>query len=264
MNLQQKVPDTFFTTAAALSLGCVLAVVLVSAAIRLGSGFSVLSGFQLMVLRGIHRTAASLEVLAVLWLAWMAWSARRAQPRRALAAGLALAVTAFLSVLGILAGQDPPPAAAMANLLGGLALTAIFAWLLGALEPDRAARAWRSSSPPAVCSTLQVFLGARLSICRAVRRRAARPRAARNRPGRAPRLDRAHARPWQDRQAALRLRAGCAAGRLHGAALRILRRGRARACAGGGGARRDRRVRFRPKRLTHIKGARRPLRNLAA
>jgi heme A synthase len=164
MNLQKKVPDTFFTTAAALSLGCVLAVVLVSAAIRLGSGFSVLSGFQLMALRGIHRTAASLEVLAVLWLAWMAWSTRRAQPRRTLAAGLALAVTAFLSVLGILAGQNPPPAAAVANLLGGLALTAIFAWFLGALEPDARRSSLALVLAAGILLTLQVLLGARLSI----------------------------------------------------------------------------------------------------
>jgi len=157
-------PETRLRLAAELSLGCVLAVVLVSAAIRLGSGFSVLSGLQLMVLRGIHRTAASLEVLAVLWLAWMAWSGRRAQPRRTLAAGLALGVTAFLSVLGILAGQDPPPAAAVANLLGGLALTALFAWFLGSLKPGSRRSSQALVFAAGILLALQLLLGARLSI----------------------------------------------------------------------------------------------------
>lgn len=102
-------------TAAALGLGLVLAVVIAAAGIRLGIGIP--------ELRVVHRISASLEVLAVLWLAWMAW-------RRA-AVQLALALTVLLSVVGILAGQNPPPTAAAVNLLGGLSLLAVFAWILG-------------------------------------------------------------------------------------------------------------------------------------
>jgi hypothetical protein len=101
--------------AAALGLALLLVVVVAAAAIRLGWAFG--------WVRAIHRVAASLEVLVVLWLVWLAW--------RRIAVQVALALTAVLSVIGIVAGQEPPPAAAAANLLGGLALTATFAWILG-------------------------------------------------------------------------------------------------------------------------------------
>jgi len=103
-------------TAAALGLGLVLAVVIAAAGIRLETGIP--------GLRIVHRIAASLEVLVVLWLGWMAW--------RSPAVLIALGLSAFLSVVGIAAGQSPPPAAAAANLLGGLALVAVFSWMLGA------------------------------------------------------------------------------------------------------------------------------------
>ena len=103
------------TTAAALGLGLVLAVVIAAAGIRLESG---IPGLRL-----VHRVAASLEVLVVAWLAWKDW--RRPAVR------IALALTVVLSLVGILAGQNPPPAAAAVNLLGGLSLAATFAWILG-------------------------------------------------------------------------------------------------------------------------------------
>jgi hypothetical protein len=43
---------------------------------------------------------------------------------------LALALTAILSVAGIIGGQQPPPRIAALNLLGGLALAGTFAWIL--------------------------------------------------------------------------------------------------------------------------------------
>ena len=100
-----------------------LAVVLVSAAIRLnGAGIEPLLGATgLAVLRGIHRATASLALLAALWLAWLDW-------RRA---ALIVVLTALLSLLGIVAGRTPTPLQALGNLLGGLALAASFAWLLG-------------------------------------------------------------------------------------------------------------------------------------
>jgi hypothetical protein len=109
----KKGPDPL-RFAAALGLALVLLVVVAAAGIRLGTGIP--------GLRIVHRVAASLEVAVVLWLAWMAW--------RRPAVQLALALTALLSVVGIVGGQQPPPALAAVNLLGGLALAALFAWLL--------------------------------------------------------------------------------------------------------------------------------------
>ena len=101
--------------AAGLGLTLVVLVVIVAAGIRLESG---IPGLRL-----VHRIAASLEVIVVLWIAWMDW--------RRPAVLFALTLTALLSVVGIIGGQQPPPAIAAVNLLGGLSLAALFAWLLG-------------------------------------------------------------------------------------------------------------------------------------
>jgi hypothetical protein len=140
-------PEARFQAAARAGLGLVLVVILVSVAIRLDAK-------PLFALRALHRTAASLEVLAMLALAWLAW-------RRAL---LVISLTAFLSVLGILAGQRPPPPAALGNLLGGLALAAAFAWALGR-APARRPRRWgRLGHAAAALVAAQCALGAWLAI----------------------------------------------------------------------------------------------------
>lgn len=138
-------PEGRLKLAAALGLGLVLAVVVAAAGIRLGTGYP--------GLRLVHRIAASLEVVVVLWLAWMAWH------RPAVLAALGL--TAILSVIGIIGGQEPPPAIAAANLLGGLALSACFAWILGIL--DRSA-SFALALPMAALLAIQVSLGAWLTI----------------------------------------------------------------------------------------------------
>ena len=130
--------------AAGLGLALVALVVIAAVGIRLDTGIP--------GLRIVHRIAASLEVLVVLWLAWMDW--------RRPAVLLALALTALLSVVGIIGGQQPPPAIAVVNLLGGLSLAATFAWLL----------AKRGHSPLAAKKALglllaiQAVLGAWLAI----------------------------------------------------------------------------------------------------
>lgn len=135
------------TLAARLGVALVLAVVVAAAGIRLESGIP--------GLRIVHRIAASLEVIVVLWLAWMAWR----QP----AVLLALALTALLSVVGIIGGQEPPPAIAAVNLLGGLALAATFAWILGK-EQSGPFRGKRVLTPFLGLLALQIALGAWLSI----------------------------------------------------------------------------------------------------
>jgi heme A synthase len=141
--------------AAAAGLGCVLLVLFVSAAIRLGAEVFTVS--EMKILRGVHRTAASLEVVAMVAAAWLAWRMRANQPVIALAAALTVA----LSVLGILAGQQPPPLAAYGNLTLGLALAASFAWLLGRTSD---AKANRVAHLAAAVIIVQVLLGAWIAI----------------------------------------------------------------------------------------------------
>lgn len=140
------------TKAAWAGLGLVLIVIVFSVAIRIGEDSA---GAGLMrALRGVHRVSASAEVLAAIALAWLAW-------RRSLAVA---ALTIFLSVLGILAGQKPPPLAALGNLLGGLALAAAFAWVLGrthgVVPHDKA----RLGHVVAAVFVVQCALGAWLSL----------------------------------------------------------------------------------------------------
>ena len=147
MPMNARPPEPRFALAAATGLSLVLLVIVVSVAIRLDSG-------PLGALRGVHRTAASLEVLAALALLWLAW--RKALP--------VLVLTAFLSVLGIAAGQDPPLPAATSNLLGGLALAAAFAWALGRAHGRAARRAGRIAHAAAALFAVQCALGAWLSL----------------------------------------------------------------------------------------------------
>jgi hypothetical protein len=139
-----------------LGLGLLLVVVVAAAGIRL----EIRPG----VLRLIHRAAASLEVIVVLWLGWMAWRARATRPVVWRGSLVAIGLTAFLSILGIAAGQNPPPAAAAANLLGGLALAAVFAWLLGRINGGSRATGLALGSLVGALLAIQLLLGARLAI----------------------------------------------------------------------------------------------------
>ena len=150
---------------ASAGLGLVLLVVLVSVAIRLGQAATPpLGAGAMLALRAMHRSAASLEVLVVLWLAWLAWRGRSARPAFARGGALALAITLFLSVLGIAAGQSPPPLAAFGNLLGGLALAVTFAWLAGRLRGNAVRAPALMITVGGALLALQCLLGARLSV----------------------------------------------------------------------------------------------------
>ncbi|HEX6267681.1 MAG TPA: hypothetical protein VFZ81_12385, partial [Burkholderiales bacterium] len=111
---------------AGAGLALVLVVIAASAAIRL-SGQDL--GSILPVVRGIHRVSASVAALLIVAAAWLAWRGGR----RRLAAAILL-VTAGLSVLGAATGISPPPWAQAGNLLGGLLLAALLAWLLGGAQ----------------------------------------------------------------------------------------------------------------------------------
>ena len=142
--------------AAASAQGRKLAGVVAAAGIRL----EIAPG----VLRLIHRAAASLEVIVVLWLGWMAWRARASRPGVWGASLVAIGLTACLAAVGIAAGQNPPPAGAAANLLGGLALAAVFAWLLGRINGGSRAIGLVLAFIVGVLLAIQLLLGARLAI----------------------------------------------------------------------------------------------------
>jgi hypothetical protein len=138
--------------AAWAGLVLVLVVIVFSVAIRIGEESA--SAGLMRLLRGVHRVSASAEVLAAIALVWLAW-------RRSL---LVAALTIFLSVLGILAGQKPPPLAALGNLLGGLALAAAFAWVLGRTHGRVPQARDRLAHAAVALFVVQCVLGAWLSL----------------------------------------------------------------------------------------------------
>jgi len=140
-------------------LGAVLTLVVVAASAVIRLGASEL-GSAMVITRGVHRTAASIAALLVLALFWRALRLR--ELRRA--ASIALVLMLALSVVGWATGTQPPPAAALFNQLGGVALAALLAWLAG-----RAASGASVAAPdPALVlaallfASLQVVFGAAL------------------------------------------------------------------------------------------------------
>ena len=134
-----------------------LVVVAASAVIRLGADEL---GDSMAMVRGVHRAAASLAALLVVLLFWRAL--RFSELRRA--ASIALVLMLALSAVGWATGTRPPPAAALFNQLGGVALAALLAWLAG-----RAAKSAGDAAPdPALAlaalllASLQVVFGAAL------------------------------------------------------------------------------------------------------
>jgi len=135
----------------AASLALVLVVVLASALIRLAGPEL---GALMPAVRGVHRVSASAAALAILAVGWFAWRAGR-RPLAAATVALMLA----LSALGAVTGTTPPPAAQAGNLLGGLALAGLLAWLLNTKERLSGKRfLWITL----ICT--QAVLGAWLSI----------------------------------------------------------------------------------------------------
>ena len=156
-----RAPNRPLAALTAASLALTLVVVLTSAAIRLGTvPPAQLAESAVLVVRGAQRVAASLAALLVLLLAWRARRSSISQGAYG-AAGIVLA----LSLLGVLAGTSPPPLAALGNLLGGLTLAAVLAWLLGREEgrPARPART-RGIAVAILFLAVQCVVGARLAI----------------------------------------------------------------------------------------------------
>ena len=81
-------------------------------------------------------------------------------------AGVIAALTVFLSVLGILAGKNPAPAAALGNPLGGLALAAAFAWIAGRSRGQGSTLRKVLPAAAAALVAVQCVLGAWLALRR--------------------------------------------------------------------------------------------------
>ncbi len=92
--------------------------------------------------RALHRVSAMLVGVLVLLIAVFGWSSMRTGARVALA--FALVDTAFLAWLGRFT-PHPVPLVTVANLVGGIALAAAFAWI--AASPRAEARTEGRSAP---------------------------------------------------------------------------------------------------------------------
>jgi len=143
---------------AAAGWALMLAVVAASAYIRMSAA----PGADVDFARGAHRASASLAGLAVLLVAAHALWRRTLVP----AALAALALTVFLALLGRATGAAPPPPAALGNLLAGVALTALLAWIFGRARAPwpAAARARRLARAALAAAALQAAFGAWLAI----------------------------------------------------------------------------------------------------
>lgn len=144
-----RAPSRTYRALTAASLALVVVVLFASALIRL-AGEEL--GGALVLVRGVHRVAASAAALAILGAGWQLWRAGRRGTGAAL-----VALMLALSALGAATGTEPPPLAAAGNLLGGLLLAALLAWLLG--------RERRQGGEPllhaiAALAALQALLGA--------------------------------------------------------------------------------------------------------
>lgn len=136
-----------------------LVVVAASAAIRLGADAL---GADIVLARGVHRIVASLAAVLVIVVFAGALRRRRSRP----AATAALLLMLALSAVGWATGTQPPPAAALFNQLGGVALAALLAWLAGRLATGvRSEAVDRSLALAALLfAALQIVFGAALVV----------------------------------------------------------------------------------------------------
>jgi cytochrome c oxidase assembly protein subunit 15 len=81
------------------------------------------------VARGVHRLSASLAGVWVLVLLTLGWSVLRGTPQRVALAGL-VALAGGLAALGV-ATPSPLPAVTLGNLVGGMTMVGLAAFLLG-------------------------------------------------------------------------------------------------------------------------------------
>jgi hypothetical protein len=135
-----------------------LAVIAASASIRLGTRIDGDAARESThAARLVRQSAGALTALGVLSLAIGSFAVRAMRGMYAPWALGALALTAALSGVGLVAGREPPPAAAFANQFGGLLLAGILGWMLGLLRARPMGR--RSGDPYRLaCAALAIAL----------------------------------------------------------------------------------------------------------
>ena len=117
------------------------------------------------IMRVAHRIAASAVAFAVIVIAVVSFGALRHERRRSGLAALLVALTVFLAVLGVITPGAQFPAVVLGNLLGGMVLLAVMAWLLLDASSTRPASGVVSPvlAAGAVILALQIALGAAVS-----------------------------------------------------------------------------------------------------
>lgn len=141
----QPPPSLLFTRLVYVAFGLMAAVLMLSAYLRLsiagfgcadwpacyGQDFSgpVITRQVNHPARLAHRLIATALSLVILAIAMVAWRRRMQAADQWRAALLALGLTLFLSVLGIVTPDTRLPAVVLGNLLGGMALLAVLWWL---------------------------------------------------------------------------------------------------------------------------------------
>jgi cytochrome c oxidase assembly protein subunit 15 len=80
--------------------------------------------------RAVHRLAASGAAILALAALVFAWRARGASRAPTMAAGVLVLAAFLLSVLGVVTGRSLAPAVALANVLGGMTMLALFAYVM--------------------------------------------------------------------------------------------------------------------------------------
>lgn len=115
-------------------------------------------GIDVELARGVHRIAASLAGVWVLTMLVLLWGEQRGAAQRAALIGL-VALAAGLAVLGLVT-PSPLPAVVLGNLLGGLAMVWLAAFLLGgpAGTPARAPAPARDRLGTATRTALRVAI----------------------------------------------------------------------------------------------------------
>jgi heme A synthase len=121
-----------------------MAVVVVASAFlrHFGAGAALQAAWasELALARGLHRVAATGVLVGALVMVVLAWRARRAAPASmpALAgAGALLGIALVLSAVGVAGGASRAAPVVLVNLVGGLAMLALCAWLARDPAADR-------------------------------------------------------------------------------------------------------------------------------
>jgi hypothetical protein len=135
-------PSTRRLRGVARACAWAMAVVVVASAFlrHFGAGAALQAAWasELALARGLHRVAATGVLVGALVMVVLAWRARRTAPVLTFAgAGALLGLALLLSAVGVAGGASRAAPVVLTNLVGGLAMLALCAWLARDPAPDR-------------------------------------------------------------------------------------------------------------------------------